>query len=273
MIANAPSWLLRSANYRASVSKLFCFPFAGGGASVFRPWMTQFPSDIEICAVQLPGRESRLREQPHENMAELVPAVTDGILPHLQGSFSFFGYSMGALVAFEVVRRLQKIGHNIPDALIVAASPAPQVPRKPPLDFELPDDQLIRDLQNLQGTPAEVLGDRDLMRILLPAIRSDVKVVATYVYEIGKAVDCPIAAIGGSDDSCVSAEHLDAWRFQTTGRFARYMLTGKHFFLLESPQNVMHMVLAFLRVHSTLTKRSRLQHAAMPKRPTERDHF
>lgn len=236
---------------------------------MFRRWLTRFPPEIDVCAVQLPGREGRVRETPYENMAVLAAGAVEGLRPHLQGSFSFFGYSMGALVAFEVARGLQKIGHRGPDLLIVAASPAPQVPRTAPFDFKVPDHELIRDLKNLNGTLPEVLADSNLMRILLPVIRADIKVVATYVYQESEPLDCPIVAIGGSQDPCVKPEQVDAWRFQTSAGFLRYTLTGKHFFLLDSPETVMRLVLELLCFHSH--QAARKPQPAAAKMSTESD--
>ncbi|HET8840910.1 MAG TPA: thioesterase domain-containing protein, partial [Ktedonobacteraceae bacterium] len=108
--------------------RLFCFPYAGGGASMFRNWTRDLPPEIDVRPVQLPGRERRLMEDPYHHLTPLVAAVEHALLPYLLEPFAFFGHCLGALVAFELSRRLRDEHKQLPTALFVSAHRAPQLP-------------------------------------------------------------------------------------------------------------------------------------------------
>ena len=237
------SWLLQVNASSRPIVTVFCFPYAGGGASMFRHWIGHFPPDIEILAVQLPGREGRIGESAITRMAPLVKAVSEGLLPHLQGRFVFLGHSMGAILAFEVARHLHRMGRVGPELLIASASPAPQLPRRQSATYLLPDADLFAKLHSLGGTPPGVFENPDLMDLSLGAIRADFEAIETYEYEPGGPLSCPIIAIGGSDDPDVGCEDLDAWRVQTAAEFSMAEFSGNHFFLFDAPaSSYVHMI-------------------------------
>ena len=213
---------------------LFCFPFAGGGTSVFREWAGWIPH-ILLCPVQLPGRETRIRERLLRRMGELADATTDQLLPHLSGQFAFFGHSMGAILAFEVAKRLRERRNPGPTLLIASASRGPQLPPKSGKKHDLPDGEFIDELRRLQGTPPDALNNSELMHLLLPVVRADFEICETYVHESGEPLDCPIAAIAGAEDQYVEREDQRAWRAQTKCRFSLSVLPGDHFSMLMPP--------------------------------------
>jgi surfactin synthase thioesterase subunit/glycosyltransferase involved in cell wall biosynthesis len=209
--------------------RLFCFPHAGAGASAFRGW--RLPAEIAVCPVMLPGRESRLAETPFDSMAPLVEALSQSIEQHLERPFAFFGHSMGAVIAFELSRALRRRGRPLPLCLLVSGARAPQfrrghVPPPPPSDTELLDQ-----LRHLDGTPREVLGNDELMRMMLPAMRADTTLYRNYVYAEEPPLPCPIRAYGGLDDPNISRAQLEAWADETTADFKLRMFTGGHFYL------------------------------------------
>src|SRR5258708_5279394 len=135
--------------------RLFCFPYAGAGASVFREWAKALPSEIEVIPVQLPGRESRIREPLLTRVGTMVEMLL-GEITNLHTPFAFFGHSMGALVCFELARRLRDGGKPSPVHLFVSARRAPQTPdEKPPL-HKLEDRDLLEELRQFNATPAEI---------------------------------------------------------------------------------------------------------------------
>ena len=139
--------------------RLFLLPFAGGGASAFRAWPAALPSDIEIYALQLPGRENRVTEPPFGSLPDLVRELANDISGLTREPFAFFGHSMGALVAFELSRELRRRGQNEPVHLVVSGFRAPQLPpRQPPL-HRLADASLADELKGLGGTPPEVFNE------------------------------------------------------------------------------------------------------------------
>lgn len=216
---------------------MLCFPFAGGSASTYRPWIPVLAHHgIHVMPVQLPGREKRIHEHPFTGMKSLVAAAMEALVPLPGPKRVLFGHSMGALVAFELTRSLASGRLQGPDLLIISSSCAPHVRRLRPFTYKLSDQELAAILREYQGTAVEVLDDPELMRVLLPALRADLQVFETYVYEPGRLLDCPIVAIGGEGDPYVSVQELDAWRQLTVGPFNRFLLPGGHFYLSEGRQ-------------------------------------
>jgi len=214
--------------------RLFCFPYAGGGAAIYRLWPQSLPSEVEACMAQLPGRGTRLREEPFTNLDALVAAIAEAIAPLLDKPFALFGHSMGAMISFELARRLREQGQPQPSHLFISGRRAPQLPNDDPISYNLPDAELGQELLRLNGTPKEVLEHPELMELMLPLLRADFSVVETYDYRPGVPLDCPLTVFGGLRDAEVSREQLEAWREQTTSEFALRMLPGDHFFLNDA---------------------------------------
>ncbi len=227
----AERWLAyREPNPRARL-RLFCFPYAGGGASVYRGWAASLPGDVEVCPVQLPGRESRLRETPFTHWQPLVEALAEVLPPYFEMPFAFFGHSMGALLSFELARLLRRRGGALPVHLFVSGRRAPQLPAREEPIHELPEAQFIEKLRELNGTPEEVLQHGELMRLLLPILRADFGVNETHQFHDEEPFDFGISAFGGLGDEDVNREDLELWKTHTRGRFRLRMLPGDHFFL------------------------------------------
>jgi len=211
--------------------RLFCFPYAGGGASAYRGWAASLPADVEVCPVQLPGRESRLREPAFVRPEPLVLALADVLQPLLDLPYAFFGHSLGALIAFELARELRRRAQPLPVHLFVSARRAPQVPARERPIHDLPEEEFLAELRKLKGTPEEVLQHAELMRLLGPVLRADFAVNETYAYVAGEPLDLGISAFGGLGDEEVTREDLAQWSDHTRGPFRLRMLPGDHFFL------------------------------------------
>jgi len=225
------SWpLCLKRNAQASL-RLFCFPYAGGRASLFRTWSDQLPTTVQVCPIQLPGRGSHTRQPPFTQISPLVEALAEALLPHLDQPFALFGHSMGAIISFELARQLRRERRPEPVHLFVSGARAPQVSDRDPPIYNLPDSELLEKLRRLNGTPQEVLEHPELVQLVLPILRADFEAIQTYAYAPGPPLGCPISAFGGVDDHEVSCEHLEAWREQTTAGFRLRMLPGDHFFL------------------------------------------
>ncbi|MBD2083575.1 thioesterase II family protein [Trichocoleus sp. ST-U3] len=222
--------------------RLFCFPYAGGGALNFRTWSQGLPVGVEVCAVELPGRGKRILEAPFTQALPLVQAIAHALLPYLDKPFAFFGHSMGALVSFEVARLLRREYGMSPVHLFVSGRSAPQLPLQEPPIHSLPQPAFIEELRRLNGTPKAVLENVELMELLLPILRADFAVLETYVYAAEPPLQCPITAFGGLQDVKVSVDRLEAWRQQTSAKFSLQMLPGDHFFV----QSAQPLLLQFL---------------------------
>ena len=225
------SWIAgRKPNPQARL-RLFCFPYAGGAASVFRNWSDGLPADVEVCPVQLPGRGTRLMEPPFSELSFLVEALADALLPLLDKPFALFGHSLGSLVSFELARQLRAKHRTSPVRLFVSAGPAPQIPHRGLPIHDLPEKEFAAELHRLDGTPGELLNHKELMDIVLPSLRADFALYESYQYLSGPPLNCPISTFGGLSDKKVSHRDLEAWRDQTTVSFSIRMFPGDHFFL------------------------------------------
>jgi medium-chain acyl-[acyl-carrier-protein] hydrolase len=222
--------------------RMFCFPYAGGGAATYRGWGASLPGDLEVCPVQLPGRETRLREAPFSDLTTMVRAVADGINPLLDLPFVFFGHSMGAIIAFELARLLRERRRPQPLHLFAAGRRAPELPSRTRPIYALPEPEFLEELRRLNGTPEEVLRNQDLMRLLLPILRADFAVNDTYEFTSSEPLAAGISALGGLGDEDVPREDLEGWRRHTLGRFDVQMFPGDHFFIHDDKRLVLGAV-------------------------------
>lgn len=223
--------------------RLYCFPYAGGGASIYRLWHRELPGGVEVCAVQLPGRESRWREEPFRRTEPLADAATEALSPRLGRPYAFFGHSMGAVLAFEVTRRLRRRGLEGPRHLFVSGRSAPRVETADPPIRDLPRDEFIEAVRGYSGTPEEVLQNRELMELVEPLLRADFSVSETYDYRPdAEPLDVPLTVLGGLGDPDVPPEDLEAWRLETRGPYRKHLLDGGHFFLHEKREEVLRIV-------------------------------
>jgi medium-chain acyl-[acyl-carrier-protein] hydrolase len=235
MITNeADSWF-HIGNARRQVDfKLFCFPYAGGTASVYRNWGDLLPSTVQVIPVELPGRGNRLKEHPFVSLPRLTDVLAETMLPLLDSPFAFFGHSMGAVIAFELARCLRRQQAPEPQAIFVSGRNAPQISDPDPVTYNLPKDEFIEELGKLDGTPKEVLEHAELMELMIPLLRADFQVVQTYEYRAEPPLRCPIIGYGGLQDRDVTRDLIQPWEEQTSSDFGLHMLPGDHFFIRSS---------------------------------------
>jgi medium-chain acyl-[acyl-carrier-protein] hydrolase len=167
---------------------------------VYRDWFKALPSNVRILSVEMPGRGSRLKEPPFTSWIALVDALAEAIEPLLKVPFALFAHSMGAVIAFELARRLRRDRGPQPLLLIVSGRRAPPIPDDTALKYDLPKDEFVEALRHLGGTPREVLEHAELMELMLPLIRADFQLIGTYEYHPGAPLECPIRAYAGSED-------------------------------------------------------------------------
>jgi medium-chain acyl-[acyl-carrier-protein] hydrolase len=221
--------------------RFFCFPYAGGAASAFYNWPAELPNYVEVCPIQLPGRENRMSEPPTMDLLALVQSLFDGIMPLLDKPFVFFGHSMGAIISFELARRLRRLGRPLPLHLFASGSRAPQFPETE-ITYNLPELELVETLKRLNGTPVEVLGNPAWRKAFLPLVRADLAIDETYMYYADAPLDCPITVFGGTDDKEVLLEELEGWRSQTRSAFSLSIFSGDHFFLRTSRKPLLRAI-------------------------------
>lgn len=235
VMSQTPRWFITRPRVPRASMRLFCFPYAGGGATIYREWQRQLPVEIEVCMAQLPGRDSRIKETPFDDAGTMVAAIAEAIVPYLDRPFAFFGHSMGAVISFELARLLRERGDASPKHLFVSGRAAPQLPDECATTYDLPDPDFREELRRLKGTPAAVLEHPELMELMMPLLRADFSAVETYAYRPGPPLACPITAFSGAQDFDVSREQVEAWREQTVAAFDAHVMPGDHFFL-NNPQ-------------------------------------
>lgn len=211
--------------------RLFCLPHAGGGATAFHSWNAALPAPVQIASVLLPGRETRLSEPLYTQMDALIDAMDRELRPWLDIPYAVFGHSMGALLAFEWARRLQRDGLSMPAWLFLSGRRAPDSPDDTSLLHSLPDREFIEVVTRLyDGIPDEFLQNAEFMEVILPILRADVSVVESFRFRESEPLDCPMTVFAGKKDASVGWGELLAWKRQTRRRFSVQLLPGGHFY-------------------------------------------
>ena len=239
-------WIAFMTPRPAARFRLFCFPYAGGGAKIFREWGALFPPSIEVCPIELPGRGGRFRESPFKRMEPLVDALVHGLSDYLDKPFAFFGHSMGAALGFELSQALYDRRGLEAAHLFVSGRTAPQRQNNDSLIYDQPDAEFITAVVALEGTPQEVLESKELLELVLPILRADFELIGTYNYVPRRKLACPITALGGICDKGTSPEDIKAWNENTSGAFSMHMLPGNHFFLHSQARAIVRTIAANL---------------------------
>ena len=212
--------------------RLFCFPFAGGGASTFRTWPALVPDHVEVCAVQLPGRETRLNEARFTNLSDAVGPVLAAMRPYLDVPCALFGHSLGAALAYEVAVALSASPPG-PVHLFVSGRGGPSLGAETTHTFCLPEEDFIRHVKAYGGLPDAVLANAELRAVFLPLLRDDIRLIDTYLPTREGVLACPITAFAGSGDPCVGPAALEAWGRSTDSAFRVRLVAGGHFYLRD----------------------------------------
>ncbi|GGM17484.1 MULTISPECIES: thioesterase II family protein [Micromonospora] len=220
-------------NYRPGpprTAQLVCFPHASGSASFFLPMSRALSDDLQVLAVQYPGRADRRGEPTVPTIGALADAVAEELAGRLARPTALFGHSMGGLVAFEVARRLEAQGHRLL-RLFVSGCRAPS--RRRPRAVELRDEaDVLAELERLGGTDPRLLDDRQALRAVLPTMRNDYRAIDAYrLAPDAVPLRTPIHAHVGDSDPEVLPEEAEAWRGHTTGPFDLRTYPGGHFYL------------------------------------------
>jgi medium-chain acyl-[acyl-carrier-protein] hydrolase len=248
-----PFWARRA----APRLRLVCLPYAGGAASTYREWSRSLAPEIDVVAVELPGRGVRMAEPAVDDLATLCDGLVAAIEPLCDGvPLAVFGHSMGARIGFELAVRLDGRGARSIAHLFASASPAPGVrlrygkhgDARP--SRQLSDDDFLARLAQLGGTPPEILAERDLMARVLPTLRADLAIAESCRVDPSLRVACPITAIAGRDDPGAAASSAAAWQLRTTGAFRLVELAAGHFFLDSHRDAVLREVVRDLALHA-----------------------
>lgn len=243
--AGRNAWVVTTPSLRPGVRlRLFCLPYAGGGAAVFRGWQAGLPSAVEVCPVRLPGREMRLKEPAITEMPVMLHRLGEALTPYLGQPYAFFGHSMGALLAYELLDRLARAGRPLPAYLFVSGRQAPHVERAPlsqPVE-RLSDADFLRDLAPVNAGSRAAVDHPDLAALVLPVLRADFLLCQSYRAVRRPPFALPLTALGGLDDPAVDRAALEPWAEHTTRSFSLHMFPGDHMFVHSAAAQVQRMV-------------------------------
>ena len=232
-------WARRFHPTETAHAKLICLPHAGGSASFFFPVSRALSPDIDVVAIQYPGRQDRRREPFVDNLTELAQKIFDVLSPwDTSLPVALFGHSMGASLGFELARLMERKAGVVPAHLFASGRRAPSRHRHETV--HLRDDKgLLADVQTLNGTDARVFGDDEMLQMMLPAIRADYRAAETYTYQPGEPLHCPITAFTGDNDPKVTIDEARSWAEHTTGAFDLTVFPGGHFFLATQQPKIL----------------------------------
>jgi pyochelin biosynthesis protein PchC len=198
-----------------------------------------------VLAVQYPGRQDRRAEEPIGNIAMLADHIHKALRPHPAQRLVFFGHSMGAVVAYEVARRMARRDDTAPARLVVSGRRAPTRHRVEGLHLR-DDAGIVAELKGLSGTDLSLLEDEEVRTMILPAVRSDYRAIETYVHTPGPPLTCPITAFVGDRDPYATVEEVRDWGARTAGAFDLEVFEGGHFYLTSRPSEVIARLTALL---------------------------
>ncbi|MBT2386234.1 thioesterase [Streptomyces sp. ISL-11] len=234
-------WIRRFHPRPDSDVRLVCLPHAGGSASFFFPVSQAMPESVEVLCVQYPGRQDRRKEPLIDNIPDLADRVFAALLPWAEKPLALFGHSMGATLAFEIARRFERERGTVLAGVFASGRRAPSAPRHETV-HERDDEGILRELRSLSGTNTQILGDEEVLRMVLPAIRADYRAAETYTYEPGEPLRCPVVGLTGDDDPKVTVAEARAWGDHTDGAFDFHVFPGGHFFLANHQREINRLI-------------------------------
>lgn len=222
--------------------RVICFHYAGGSPAAFYSWVNNFPNNLELAALQLPGRATRFTEPLLSNMDLVINHVFNEFKKHLDKPYILFGHSVGALIAYELTRKLQNESLPVAKHLIASGSRAPHIPFRRKQISHLSHAAFKNELLNYNGTPPEVLENEELQNLFFPILRADFSISETYHYYPGKPIPCDITALSGNKDSLVSEDDIQAWQQHTSASFRHISLPGDHFFIKPCQNTIIDII-------------------------------
>lgn len=223
--------------------KLFCFPYAGGISTLtYSSWKSQFNDDIEVIPIEMPGREKAIKAGSFDSILQAVDSLVDSLDQTLSGDYAFWGHSMGAIVAYELTRKLHEKGQVGPKHLFLSGKKPFHLPRDMAPIHTYDDKAFIEQIYALNGTKKGRLDNTEIRDLFMPILRKDFEVVYHYKHEnMDKKVKTPTTImIGDSED--ISDNENDKWKEIVSGDYKVYTLPGDHFFIHDNVTKIAEII-------------------------------
>lgn len=244
---NAPTTFARwikhmpGPNRRPNSGAIVVFPHAGAAAASYRRLATALAAGGDTFVVQYPGRAERLHHPAPETIHDLARGLFEAGPWHRAAPLRLFGHSMGAVVAFEFARIVERRGIPVHKLWVSAAPPPSAVSAQP----RLPTGrlELLADVAEMGGTDPRLLADEEFAELLANATRFDYRALNRYDCGDGARIRADIHAIGGRHDRRVNVESLHRWANHTLGSFTLSLFDGGHFYINEHTNTVPRRVI------------------------------
>jgi medium-chain acyl-[acyl-carrier-protein] hydrolase len=241
-------WFIIAEPRPLAKARLFCFHYAGSNANIFSSWLTKIPKDIELVAIQLPGRGTRFGEELHASMAPLMADLLKDIPALLDKPYFVFGHSLGAAVAFELLFQLQHSNLPAPQHFFASGRRSPSCESMVPPLHNYPQEQFEQELRNFNGTPEQLFQEPELMELFSPILRSDFKLSYDWQREPEVKLHCKASALGGAEDVLVPERQLHTWQQHFEKNVEVKLFPGGHFFINENQDLLMSYLLDHMQV-------------------------
>ncbi len=236
------SWLIPVRENPNARLRLFLFHYAAGAASIYRTWGEGLPEDIEIFALQLPGRETRMSEPLLTSIPVLVQNLHRVMRPLLDKPWVSFGHSMGCVLSFELLRSVRRAKERMPLRYFGSGRRGPGVPSRHPDMHTMTDAELLEALRQYGGTPEEILNEPDFMAMLYPIIRADFQALETHVFADEAPLEVPFSIYCGRDDERATPDELEDWKDYSSAECEIKLFDGGHFYINTHRHQVLEML-------------------------------
>lgn len=212
---------------------LFCVPYAGGSAAIYREWAPRLPAWIRLMPLHMPGRGVRHRMRPMHRWSELLDLLVEDVQPCIERPFAIFGHSMGALVGIELAHALRRRHGVAPVWFGASACRAPSRRERELHWLTCPENEFLDEVRSLKGMPEALLGNREFMDLVLPFLRADFHLCGSYEYRQRDPLGCAMLVLGGRQDNEIADDprNLAAWSRETTGPYEQKEIDAGHFFI------------------------------------------
>lgn len=242
MNSNKKSKIINFAPHKKTedIIQLFCFPYAGASASIFKSWQSFLPKHIEVVGIQYPGHGNRISEKPYSSSIDIVNELLNNIFNAQTKPFALFGHSMGAMIAFDLAKRLVTSSEQKPIHLFISGLAPPQLRKTKSFIKNRTRNELINFIEQLGGTHSEILSHKELMDIILPALKSDFQIADNWFVEDTFDLSIPLTILGGDTDNEIPEDSLIYWSAYTTKKTTIKIYSGNHFFINSNKYQILN---------------------------------